>query len=82
MWRTGVVVWMVAMAACTPPPVPQGKWACLSDDGRLFIDVVYAGDGTKTGTARMTQADGAIDFDVQMKFQGIWSLKDDKLTES
>ena len=83
MWRTGVVVWVVAMAACTSPPSPpQGKWACISDDGRLFVDVVYAGDGTKTGTARMTQADGVLDFDVQMKFQGIWALKGNKLTES
>lgn len=83
MWRSGVSVWMVAMAACTsPPPVPEGKWACISDDGRLFIDVVYAGDGTKTGTARMTQADGVLDFDVQMKFQGIWKLDSDNLTES
>ena len=83
MWRTGVVVWVVAMAACTSPPSPpQGKWACISDGGRMFVDVVYASDGTKTGTARMTQADGLADFDVQMKFQGIWALKGDLLTES
>jgi hypothetical protein len=30
----------------------------------------------------MTQADGVLDFDVQMKFQGIWALKGNKLTES
>lgn len=88
MWRSkgvlaGCVVGLLALAACgSPPPVPQGKWACISDDGRLFVDVVYASDGAKTGTARMTQADGVLDFDVQMKFQGIWALNADKLTES
>ena len=83
MWRSGFVVGLLAVGGCmSPPPVPEGKWACISDDGRLFIDVVYAGDGTKTGTARMTQADGVLDFDVQMKFQGIWKLDADKLIES
>ena len=31
---------------------------------------------------RMTQSDGALDYDAQMKFQGIWKLSGDKLTES
>ena len=88
MWRSeqvwaGCVLSAVVLAGCSgPAPVPQGKWACIADDGRLFVDVAYAGDGTKTGTARMTQADGVLDFDVQMKFQGIWALTANKLTES
>ena len=83
MWRSMVGVGLLVLSGCTsPPPAPLGKWACISDDGRLFVDVVYVGDGTKTGTARMTQADGVLDFDVQMKFQGIWALNADKLTES
>ncbi|RYZ14920.1 MAG: hypothetical protein EON61_01785 [Alphaproteobacteria bacterium] len=83
MWRSGFVVGLLVVAGCSgPPPAPQGEWSCISDDGRLFVDVAYVGDGMKRGTARMTQSDGALDFDVQMTFQGIWALKADKLTES
>lgn len=90
MWRSGLMwaglMWagvMFVLAGCSgPPPAPQGDWACISDDGRLSVDVAYAGDGTKRGTARMKQADASLDFDVQMTFQGIWALKGDRLTES
>lgn len=85
MWRSGAVVGLLALAlaACgSPPPAPQGKWACKADNGTLTVDVDYLADGSKTGTARMTQADGTLDYDAQMKFQGIWKLTGDKLTES
>ncbi|RYG30688.1 MAG: hypothetical protein EON93_14335 [Burkholderiales bacterium] len=85
MWRSGAVVAVMALALAgcgSPPPAPQGKWACKADNGTLTLDVDYAADGSKTGTARMTQADGALDYDAQMKFQGIWKLTGDKLTES
>lgn len=90
MWRServwagaGVGLLALVLAGCgSPPPAPQGKWACLADNGTLMIDVDYAADGSKTGTARMTQADGMLDYDAQMKFQGIWKLAGDQLTES
>jgi hypothetical protein len=85
MWRSGwmVGVLLLGVAACgSPPPAPQGKWACKADNGQLTVDVEYAADGSKTGTARMTQSDGTLDYDAQMKFQGIWKLAGDKLTES
>lgn len=90
MWRSrhvvagcAVALLALSVAACgSPPPAPQGKWACKADNGTLSLDVEYAADGSKTGTARMTQSDGTLDYDAQMKFQGIWKLAGDKLTES
>ncbi|HOY79994.1 MAG TPA: hypothetical protein PLN33_19435 [Hyphomonadaceae bacterium] len=90
MWRSRRVLagasvggLALVLAGCgSPPSAPQGKWACLGDNGTLMVDVDYAADGSKTGTARMTQADGTLDYDAQMKFQGIWKLAGDQLTES
>jgi len=83
MWRSSCVVGLLVVAGCgSHPPVPQGKWACKADNGQLTIDVDYAADGSKTGTAHMTRGDGSLDFNAQMKFVGIWELKADQLTES
>ena len=86
MWRSGLVLsglGLLVLAGCSgPPPAPQGEWACRADNGQLTMDVAYAADGSKTGTARMAQSDGALDYEAQMKFQGIWALNGNKLTES